>query len=166
MFVKSTIVAALLTLLAAVPGAAHDMGGGPATIATGGPMTMMMLLHNANLTADQQNQIHTIMHNNRQQMKNLFEQLHSIDQQVAAKLLGSAAVTASDFTALEQQKSQIQQQIDQNMINTSLQIRALLTPAQLSAAAATNQQIEILHRQIEALLNPNAGNSPPPPPGD
>jgi periplasmic protein CpxP/Spy len=166
---KTTILAAVLTLLAAVPVAAHPMGGGgPVMIQEGGPMPMMMLLHNANLTSEQQDQIHTIMHNSHQQMRSSFEQLHSIDEQISAKLLGSAPVAAADFTALEQQKSQIQQEIDQNMINTSLQIRALLTPTQLSAAASTNQKIESLHQQIEQLMSPNGSNppSPPPPPGE
>jgi Spy/CpxP family protein refolding chaperone len=161
---KMTILAAGLALLAAVPAAAHGMGGGP-PMGGDGPMPIMMLLHNANLTSEQQDQIHTIMHSNHQQMESLFQQLHSIDQQVSAKLLGSTAVTASDFTALEQQKAQIQQQIDQNMINTALQIRGVLTATQLSTAASTNAQLESLHQQIEQLLNPN-GSNPPPPPGN
>ncbi len=160
---KTTIFAAGLVLLAALPAAAHGFGPGPGpvSISSGGPISMIMLLHNANLTAEQQQQIHTIMHNNHQQMQSLFQQLQSIDQQVSALLLGSNNVTQSDFTALEQQKSQIQQQIDQNMINTALQIRALLTPTQLSAAAATSAKLQSLHQQIEQLMSPN-GNTPPP----
>jgi Spy/CpxP family protein refolding chaperone len=162
------MLAAGLLLLAAIPVAAHGMGGpggfgGPGP---GGPMPLMMLLHNANLTSDQQQQIHTIMHNNHAQMQSLFQQLRSIDEQISAKLLGAASVTASDFTALEQQKSQIQSQIDKNMINTSLLVRGVLTPAQLASAASTNQQLQRLHQQIEQLLNPNGSNPPPPPPGD
>jgi Spy/CpxP family protein refolding chaperone len=167
MFRKTTLFAAGLLLLAALPVAAHGFGGpgGPGGPGAGGPPPIIVLLRSANLSSDQQNQIHTIMHTSHQQIGPLFEQLHSIDEQISAKLLGTASVTATDFSALEQQKSQIQQQIDENFINTAIQVRGVLSPAQLATAASTNQQIQSLHQQIEKLLNPN-GDTPPPPPGD
>jgi Spy/CpxP family protein refolding chaperone len=131
----------------------------------GGPPPLMFLLRTANLTAQQKTQVRKIMRAGHSQVKPLFEQLHSIDEQIASKLLGKSKVSASDFTALEQQKAKIQQQIDQNMIDTSIQIRNLLTPAQLSKMAETHEKLESLHKQIQALLGPG-GNPPPPPPPD
>src|SRR5580658_1820363 len=122
---KRTLIAAGLAALVAAPMTARAFGGPGGGHGMGGPPPMMMLLKTANLTTDQQASVHQIMETNKGQMKPLFQQLHSIDQQIAAKLLGTGSVSASDFTALEQQKEGVQQQIDQNMITTSIQIRNL-----------------------------------------
>jgi periplasmic protein CpxP/Spy len=163
---KKTLFAAGLVALIAAPVSALAFGGGPGGHEGGGPPPMMMLLKTANLTTDQQTQVHQILQAGKGQIRPLFQQLHTIDEQIASKLLGSGTVTASDFTALEQQKSQIQQQIDQNMINTSLQIRNLLSPTQLTAVSQTNQKLESLHQQIESLMNQSGGDNPAPAPQD
>ena len=160
---KSTLFAAGLAALIAAPVSALAFGGGgPGGHGMGGPPPMMMLLRTANLTAEQQTQVHQILQTGKGQIKPLFQQLHSIDEQIASKLLSPGSVSAYDFTALEQQKSQIQQQIDQTMINTSLQIRGLLSATQLSAVSQTNQKLESLHQQIESLMNQGGDNPPPP----
>jgi len=164
---KKTIFAGGLALLMATPLTARAFGGfmghggmgGPA-----GPPPLMMLLRSANLTSDQQTQVHQILSANRGQIHSLFQQMHGIDEQIATKLLSSGTVSASDFSSLEQQKAGIQQQIDTLMISTAIQVRNVLTPAQISQMAQTNQKLENLHQQIEALMGPPPGGDQAPPP--
>ncbi|HUA35737.1 MAG TPA: periplasmic heavy metal sensor [Candidatus Binataceae bacterium] len=166
---KKTLFAAGLALLVAAPvTAARAFGGfgghgGPG----GGPPPMMMLLRSANLTSDQQTQVHQILSANRTQIHSLFQQMHGLDEQIATKLLGPGTVSAADFSSLETQKAAIQQQLDALMISTAIQVRNVLTPTQISTMAQTNQKLESLHQQIEALMGPGpGGDQPPPPPQD
>ncbi len=162
---KKTIFAAGLALLVAAPVTARAFGGfgghgGPG----GGPPPLMMLLRSANLTSDQQTQVHQILSSNKTQLHSLFQQMHGIDEQIASKLLGPGTVSPSDFSSLQTQKAGIQQQIDALMISTAIQVRNVLTPTQISAMAQTNQKLESLHQQIEALMGPPPGGDQPPPP--
>jgi Spy/CpxP family protein refolding chaperone len=120
----------------------------------GGPPPLRLLLRSADLTPEQRPRVGHIMRTSRLQARPLLDQLHSIDEQIASKLLGAKKVTASDFTALQQQKAEVQRRLDQNMIDTSIQIRNLLSPAQLTKMAETHEKLESLHNQLQTLLGP------------
>jgi Spy/CpxP family protein refolding chaperone len=150
-----------LCIAAAIPAAAfaqphgHGPGGG------GGPMSMpmMMLLRHVNLTADQQTQVHQLMDANFAQAQPLIMQLHSIHDQIADKLLSPGSVTTADLTPLQQQASQINQQLDQDMLATALKIRGVLTPAQLAQASDLHGKLKSLRTQFQTLM----GDEPTPP---
>lgn len=151
-----------LFLSAAIPVAAFAQPQGPGKCGFGGgpmPMPMMMLLHHVNLTADQQTQVHQLMQANFNQAQPLMTQLRSIHDQIADKLLSPGTVAAADLTPLQQQASTIHQQLDQQMLTTAIQIRNILTPAQLSQAADLHTKLQSLRSQMQTLLG--ADEAPP-----
>ena len=122
-----------------------------------GPSPFMMLLRSANLTSTQQAQVQQVLQSQGEQNRALIQQLQAIEAQISEKLLGAATVAAADLSSLEQQASQIKQQMDQNMIDASLAIRNLLTPDQLRHLAQVHQQLDGLRGQIEKLIGPGPG---------
>src|ERR1035437_6435045 len=70
--------------------------GGPPPI----PPPLMMALRAANLTADQKKQVHDIMESSRTSTASQMEQMHSIRDQIADKLLSSGSVSASALAPL------------------------------------------------------------------
>ena len=123
-----------------------------------GPGEMMgplpIFLRAADLTPAQQAQVKQILHANRANLHSQFEQMHTAREQIAEKLFSTGPVAASDLTAQTQQIAQAQQQMLQNELNAALQVRAILTPAQLQKVAQVHQQFESLHQQMRALLGP------------
>lgn len=128
-------------------------GGGPPGGPGGGP-PFLMLLRTAKLTSDQKTQVRKILQADHTELRSNFEQLHSIHEKIADKLLSTGSVSASDLTPMVQQAAQLQQQIDTRQLQTALKIRALLTPAQLSKVAQTHQQLKGLFQQIQAIVGP------------
>jgi hypothetical protein len=106
----------------------------------------------AHLTANQQNQVNQILQSNRAQTAPLIQQLQSIHEQIANKLLGAATVSASDLAPLEDQAAQLDAQIQQKALNASVQIRAILTPDQVARMAHFHQKMAALQAQMKSLM--------------
>lgn len=133
------------------------MGGPPGGMMMGGPPIpppLMMALRAANLSDAQKTQVHAIVDSSRKSAAPLMEQMHSIHEQIADKLLSSGSVSASDVTPLLTQQSQIQQQLDTQMVSTAIQIRGVLTSDQLTKVASVSAQLKQIHSQIESILGP------------
>ena len=124
--------------------------GGPPLV----PPPVMMALRAAALTPAQQKQIHDIMEASRTTSDPQTQQLHSIRDQIADKLLSSGSVSAPDLAPLLAQQTAIQQQLDNQMISTAIQIRGVLTPDQLSRVASVNEKLKAIHTQIDSILGP------------
>jgi periplasmic protein CpxP/Spy len=143
---------------------AQDMMGPPPGGPMGGPPLvpppMMMALGAAALTLAQQKQIHDIMSASRTSSEPQMQQLHSIRDQIADKLLSSGSVSAADLAPLLAQQTAIQQQLDNQMISTAIQIRGVLTPDQLSRVASVHDKLKAIHTQIDSILGPPP-NAPP-----
>jgi len=139
------------------------MGHGDGMIS--GISALPIFLRAANLTPAQQAQVKTIMESSRSAMRSQSDQIRKLREQIATKLFSASAVTASDFSAETSQIANAQQQLLQNQLNVALQLRAILTPAQLQKVAVFHQQFESLHQQLRALLGPPPGDGPPPPDG-
>jgi Spy/CpxP family protein refolding chaperone len=132
----------------------------------GGMMgALPIFLRAADLTPAQQAQVKKILHDNRANFHGQFDQMHTAREQMAAKLFSTGPVTASDLSAQTQRIAQVQQQLLQNELNVALQVRAILTPAQLQKVAQFHQQFESLHQQMRALLGASGPplDGPPPP---
>ena len=134
--------------ISAAPASAHMHGhhGG----AVGVPLPI--ILHSANLTAKQHEQIHAIMKSQFATIKTLFEQLRTGRHAVAEKYLSAGKVSESDLAPLVAANEKTQSQIDQAMLQTALKIRAVLTPQQLAKAGSTYSQMHALHEQMRALM--------------
>ncbi len=139
------------------PGPGFAFGGHHMMMGPGGPPPFMMLLRSANLSADQLKQVRQILESDHATVRNNFEQLHNIHEQIADKLLAPGAVTASDLAPLEQQAAQLQNQIDNQQLQTALKIRALLTADQLNKVAQTHQKLKGLFEQMRTLMGPPGG---------
>jgi Spy/CpxP family protein refolding chaperone len=129
----------------------HGHGGGGAA-----GIPLPQILHSANLTSAQRQQIHTIMKTQFATLKPLFQQLHAGREAVAAKYLSAGTISASDITPLVTANEQIQNQIDQAFIQTAIQIRGVLTSAQLAQAGTTYTQMQSLRQQMHSLMHQNS----------
>jgi Spy/CpxP family protein refolding chaperone len=160
-------VGAALTLLCAQPVMAGPsiagpmgMGGGfghGAMGMHGGGSPFLMLLKSANLTQAQQSQVQLILNSNKTQMEGLHQQLFGLHEQIAAKLLAPGAVSAADLRSLIQQASRIEADLNQNMADTALAIRNVLTPAQVKRLAEVHDKLHNLHKQVQQLMGTSGG---------
>jgi uncharacterized membrane protein len=137
----------------------------------GGPMPppmmippVMMGLQAAHLSADQQKRVNQILQSNRSQTVPLIDQLQSVHEQIADKLLAPGTVTANDLAPLEDQAAQIDAQIQQQALNASVQIRAILTPDQISRMAQFHQKMAALQSQMKTLMSEELPPAPEPTP--
>jgi len=149
MLIVSLAISAIPAVALAQPLVLGRPGVGPL------PMPLLMIVRHANLTQAQQTKVHELLHSSFAQTQPLMKRLHVIHEQIADKLMSPGSVSASDIEPLQQQESQIQQQLDEQMLTTALQIRSLLTPEQLSKAAALHNQMKSLNQQMEALVGDN-----------
>lgn len=113
---------------------------------------VMMGLPAAHLTARQRKQVGRIMLNNRLRIAPLIEQLQSVHQQIADKLLAPGTVTASDLAPMEKEAARLDAKIQHQTLEASVQIRALLTPAQISRMAQFHQKMAALQKQMRNLI--------------
>jgi Spy/CpxP family protein refolding chaperone len=147
---RPAAIALMVLMFSAAAASAQPVGiGGPGDPM---PMPLMMLTRQANLTSDQQAKVHNIMRSNFSQAQPLLKQLRSVHDQIADKLMSTGTVSASDLAPLQAQETQIQQQLDSQMVSTALQIRGLLSPEQLTRIANLHNQLKSLRTQIDALL--------------
>ena len=112
----------------------------------------LMLLKSANLTAAQHAQVKQILESEHSQTKPLMKQFHALHEQTAGRLLATGPLSAADLAPLTKQAFKLQQQLDQNMIDTALAIRNVLTPEQINRLAQVHQQLSNLHQQIQNLM--------------
>jgi ferredoxin-NADP reductase len=112
---------------------------------------LLMGMQAAHLTADQQNQVNQILRSNRSQTAPLVQQLQSIHEQIADKLLATG--TVSDLAPLEDQAARLDAQIQQQALNASVQIRAILTSDQVARMAQFHQKMAALQAQMESLMS-------------
>jgi Spy/CpxP family protein refolding chaperone len=118
------------------------------------------LLAGVTLTSDQQTQITALHQAARTQTKPLMQQLHSLQGQMRDLMLAPGAVNTAQATTLQQQISALHAQLDEQRLNTELQVRAVLTPAQLAQAASTGAQMKALHQQMRSLMGAHTDSEP------
>ena len=110
-------------------------------------------LAGVSLTDQQKSQIHEILQANGQAIRPIEKQIHALHRQIMDQLASTGAVSAADLSALQQQASQLQDQVAQQRLEAALQIRGLLTQAQLAQAAQVHQQLAMLRSQMRDVLN-------------
>ncbi len=113
----------------------------------------MELLRSVSLTDAQKEQAHAIERAAWASARPIMEQLRAAHQQMTTAMLASGTVTADQLQPMVTQEETLRAQLDTIHLNTALQIRALLTPDQLTQAAATQAKLESLHEQEHAVVN-------------
>ena len=147
---KKVLIAALCAVVA--PLAAVAATDAPGSHHHGRHRGEFGFLEGVTLTPEQQTQIHQIVQASWTNAKPLMQQLRADHKQIGDLLAGTGSVTEAQLTPIEQQAAQIEQQLASQRLATALQVRALLTPAQLAQSAQTHQQLESLHQQERALF--------------
>jgi hypothetical protein len=75
-----------------------------------------------------------------------------LHQQLADKILGTSTPALADFASLTQQMEQLHAQQLKLGLQTAIQIRAVLTPTQVTHIAQIHQQLNNLNAQRQAVL--------------
>jgi len=107
------------------------------------------ILRTVGLTDDQKQQIHQIVASHRTQLRTLGGQLRTASHQLKEKLYSPTPPAAADLASI----GQLRDQLAQERLQMALQIRSVLTPAQLAKAAQTMQQMDQLRAQMRSLRN-------------
>ncbi len=115
-------------------------------------MLFPMILGKLDLSDDQRAQVRTILEAHRPTMQALFPPLRAAHEKLAAKLFQTDALAASDLTPYVDAVNKAKSQVQQEGIKIALEIRGVLTPAQLAKASDIHTQLESLHAQMKALL--------------
>ncbi len=155
MSIRKVLLAASVAALLPVAAMAQGRGGHW----QGGHGGDLAFLAGVQLTDAQREQVHQLMHASFAQMKPLEQQLHSLYQQIGDQMASAGSVDQGQLTSLLQQLEQVRDQIDQQRLEAALQVRALLTPEQLTQAAQAHQQLQSLRAQMKSVLS--QGHSAP-----
>ncbi len=129
-------------------------GFGPPMLGDRPAFALPMLLHGLTLTDAQRTQIHQIMANDRSGFASLFQQLHQAEDALNDQILAPGTKQASDLAPQVQQIAQLRQQLLQQGVQSMLQIRAVLTPAQLNELAQKKQRLSALREEMRSLMGP------------
>jgi Spy/CpxP family protein refolding chaperone len=148
------ICAALLPIAASAQVGDNTPDGTPAHFrgAFRGPDAT--LLSGVTLTEAQQTQVQQLRQAEHAQIKPIMQQLRAVEGQLHTTLLAPGTVNSAALTALQGQVSALRTQLDQARLNTTIQIRNVLTPAQLATAASTVSQLKSLREQARSLMHP------------
>jgi Spy/CpxP family protein refolding chaperone len=153
--VAAVTLGLLCAPLMAEPSAAQGMGHfghGSAMGMHGGGSPFLMLLKSANLTPAQQQQVQLILNSEKGKMQGIHQQLFALHEQISAKLFSAGAVTSADLKPLVQQASRLESELNQNMADTAVAIRNILTPDQVKHLAEVQQKLHSLHSQMQGLM--------------
>jgi Spy/CpxP family protein refolding chaperone len=148
--VKAAVLSACAFLLSASPAFASP--GGPAGGGWEPAARLIQLVKKANLTSQQEAQISAIRADTKQQDQQLRSQWLALHEQLADKVLGTSTPTLADFSSLMQQMETVHSQQIKLGLQTALQIRAVLTPAQVTHITQIHQQLSNLNAQRRAVL--------------
>ena len=122
----------------------------------GGGLMLGVPLHSLNLTPDQRTQVQSILSTYRSSARPIIQQLRQAQSGLGDKLLAPGQLPAADLQSQLQQISQLRTQLLQLSAQATLEVRNLLTPDQLSAAAQTKDKLRDLRSQIRQLLAPGS----------
>ena len=155
MQIRNVILSAAAALaLTASLAVAHEGGHGGPGMGEG-----MEILHSLNLTDSQKEQVHGIEKTAWAQARPIMTQMRAVHEQLANALLTPGPVTADQLAPMVTQEEQLRAQMDQMHLSTVLQIRALLTPEQITQAATMHQKLAALHDQEHAVLEPSGDHA-------
>jgi len=112
----------------------------------------MGFLHGISLTDEQRAQVKSIEQASWASLRPLMEKMRTAHEAQINTLLGAGTVTAETLHPAVAQEESLREQIDAIQTSTMIQMRNVLTAAQLAQAASTHAQIEQLHEQEHALV--------------
>ena len=114
-------------------------------------MLLPLLLRSANLTPEQDVKVREILAARRAASRTLVEQLRRAQEELADKLFAPGALKESDLQPQLQQIAQLREQLLREGTRVALEVRALLTPEQLSRAGQTKDRMRQLQEEMRQL---------------
>jgi Spy/CpxP family protein refolding chaperone len=127
---------------------------------TTGGLDLPLFLRGADLAPGQRAQVNRILDSNHPAFARLFGQIHQQRQQLDDELFAPGPVDSADVEKVSQSIAQLQAQLADLELKTVLQIRALMTPAQLDRVAEFHHRLESLHQQMHQLMQENMPPGP------
>ena len=115
-------------------------------------MMLPLVLKGVDLTDDQEKQVREIMQAHRATFRTLFSELQAAQKDMADKLLAPGEVRAEDLTTQVQQVAQLRERLMQEGLTVALEVRGVLTPAQLAKAAELKDRMRALHTEMRGLF--------------
>ena len=159
-----TLMAGALVMVTSLAPAGAQAQGGPhgrgGRGSWDGGLMLGVPLHSLNLMPDQKTQIQQILSTYRTSAKPIIQQLRQAQGTLGDRLLTPGALQSSDVQAQLQQIASLRSQLLQLSAQATLDIRNILTPDQLTAAAATKAQLASLRSQMRQLMNPGGTTTP------
>ena len=122
-------------------------------------LPLPMMLHTANLTDAQKQQIHKIFESRHDARKAEIEQLKAAREQIATKYASAGAVSATDLSAPVQQINKIQDQMTQEQLEDAIAVRNVLTPQQIQQIGQTKSKLDQIHSELRALFAKSDGST-------
>ena len=117
-----------------------------------GPMMLPLLLRSANLTDEQQTQVHKIMADRRAQTRALFREMRTAQGALLDKLFTPGDLKADDLKSEMDRLTRTKMQLMDHALTTALDIRKVLTPEQLARTAKIKDRMRALHDQMQELM--------------
>jgi Spy/CpxP family protein refolding chaperone len=139
--------------------------GGPPPGGPGGPPMMMtyggegpgpllpLILHQAKLTPEQHEKVRKILDADREQLRSLFAQLESANQQLSGKLFASQDLKLADLMPEIDRASALRRQLMEQGVKTTLAVRAVLTTEQLARVTEVKQKMDKLQAEMRQLMS-------------
>ncbi len=156
-----SVLAASFILSATVMAAGPAAGQAPMLMRGRGPMRgledglrLPLLLQGARLTPDQEAQVQTIVNTHRATTRPLIDQLRQAQDELTDKLIGPGAVQAADLQPSLQRIAQLRDQLLQERVRIGLEVRAILTTAQLGQAAQAKDRLRAWTTGMRQLMQP------------
>ena len=167
---RSTRLAIAWLAAIAAPSALHaqppeppDMPGGPPPMMRGMPgggggggdapgMVIPLLLHGADLTAEQRDKVRALMSSQRAELRALFDQLRSANEALATRLTSPTPVDAAALKPDVERIAAARQALMDHGLTVALALRGILTPEQLRAVTEKRARMEDLQRQMRELM--------------
>ena len=122
----------------AEPGMRHR--GGPHGKMEGRHGFLPGIFRGANLSQEQRQQLHTIHKAHEATLEGIEDDISEVRRSLAVALMNPAGVTAADLQPLSEQLSALIVQLSQERLAIALEMRAILTPEQVTAAAERLQK--------------------------
>jgi len=135
-------------------------GKGPRGGWGGGGLMLGIPLHSLNLTADQQAQVKSILSAYRAAARPILQQLRQAQSDLSDRLMVAGQLQSADLQPQVQQISQARAQLLQLSSQATVDVRNVLTPDQLNAAAQTRAKLKDLRSQMHQLMAPGTPAQP------
>lgn len=111
-----------------------------------------LLLRGVDLTPEQKTRVQEIMAAHRATSRALLDQMRAAREELGDRLLTPGGLQAEDVSPQVQRIAQLREQLMQEGLRATLEIRGVLTAEQLAKAAQVKARMQALRAEMRTLL--------------